>query len=186
MENMRENYKKKLEKVKLKTEIIHDSSRIVKIIDTNGTITRFNLKSVTNKRERPLISQNGYQITRIGHQNKYVHRLVWESFIGEIPEGMEIDHINSNRLDNRLENLQLVTKKENLGDPQRHRNIRKAKNKRAFIVIDGERIEKHSQKVLCKYINENFNLDAKCHGRWWGGKIAKSVQNRVTDIGYII
>lgn len=43
-----------------------------------------------------------------------VHRLIWETYNGEIPEGFEIDHINRNKLDNRLENLRLLTHKENL------------------------------------------------------------------------
>ena len=41
------------------------------------------------------------------------HRLIWETFVGEIPEGYEIDHINTVRDDNRLENLRCVTPKEN-------------------------------------------------------------------------
>ena len=45
-----------------------------------------------------------------------VHRLVYETFVGEIPSGFEIDHINRNRLDNRLENLRVVTHKENVNN----------------------------------------------------------------------
>lgn len=43
-----------------------------------------------------------------------VHRLVWEAFIGNIPLGMEIDHLNNNRGDARLCNLDLVTHSENV------------------------------------------------------------------------
>lgn len=43
-----------------------------------------------------------------------VHRLVWMTFNGEIPDHLEIDHINSNKLDNRLENLQLLTPSDNM------------------------------------------------------------------------
>ena len=46
-----------------------------------------------------------------------VHRLVWEAFNGEITEGLEIDHINAIRTDNKLENLRLVTHKDNLNNP---------------------------------------------------------------------
>ena len=43
-----------------------------------------------------------------------VHRLVWEAFNGEIPEEYEINHINEDKSDNRLENLNLMTPKENI------------------------------------------------------------------------
>ena len=45
------------------------------------------------------------------------HRLVWETWIGAIPEGLQIDHINRDRKDNRLENLRLVTPKGNSNNP---------------------------------------------------------------------
>ena len=45
-----------------------------------------------------------------------LHRLIWETFVGEIPEGYEIDHINTIRNDNRLENLRCVTHKENVNN----------------------------------------------------------------------
>lgn len=41
------------------------------------------------------------------------HNVVWWLHNGEIPEGLEIDHINGVRTDNRIENLRLVTKLEN-------------------------------------------------------------------------
>lgn len=46
-----------------------------------------------------------------------VHRMVYETFVGEIPEDMVIDHINTIRDDNRLENLRVTTQKENNNNP---------------------------------------------------------------------
>jgi hypothetical protein len=43
-----------------------------------------------------------------------VHRAMWEAFIGPIPEGLEINHKNLDRADNRLANLELVTHRENI------------------------------------------------------------------------
>lgn len=46
-----------------------------------------------------------------------VHRLVWEAFYGKIPDGMVIDHIDTNRQNNSVENLRCVTPKENCNNP---------------------------------------------------------------------
>jgi hypothetical protein len=38
-----------------------------------------------------------------------MHRLVWEAFRGEIPQGLQINHLNGVKIDNRLDNLELCT-----------------------------------------------------------------------------
>jgi len=43
----------------------------------------------------------------------YVHRLVWETFRGEIPEDLHIDHIDGDPSNNNINNLQLITPIEN-------------------------------------------------------------------------
>lgn len=45
-----------------------------------------------------------------------VHRLVWQAWKGEIPDGIWINHIDGNKLNNNLENLELTTP----GDNHRH------------------------------------------------------------------
>jgi len=43
-----------------------------------------------------------------------VHRLVWMAFNGDIPAGLEIDHIDRDKKNNCLSNLRLVTRSENM------------------------------------------------------------------------
>ena len=66
---------------------------------------------------KPNITYNGYERVNLANKKQYkkhfVHILVWTTFVGPIPEGMQVNHINENKKDNRLENLNLMTPKEN-------------------------------------------------------------------------
>lgn len=51
--------------------------------------------------------------TKAERSSLRVHRLVWVTFKGMIPEGWVIDHINGDKGDNRIENLQCITQADN-------------------------------------------------------------------------
>jgi hypothetical protein len=61
---------------------------------------------------KPRKSDKGYSITNV-NGNKLIHRLLYETYVGLIPNGMQIDHINRYKTDNRLENLRLCTNSQN-------------------------------------------------------------------------
>jgi hypothetical protein len=72
---------------------------------------------VIGARGKPIgvfVRHDGY--VDIRYDGRYVgkaHRLIWESVHGPIPEGLEINHRNGIRWDNRIDNLELVTKSQN-------------------------------------------------------------------------
>ena len=70
---------------------------------------------------------NGYWMLRwnsgVGdgtYLHQFEHRKVWEDAYGAIPDGYDIHHVNEDKGDNRLENLQLMRS----GD---HRRLHKSK-----------------------------------------------------------
>lgn len=56
--------------------------------------------------------QDGYG--RFGNRGLYAHRLVWESLVGLIPPGRQIDHICRNRGCVNPDHLEVVTLQENI------------------------------------------------------------------------
>ena len=56
----------------------------------------------------------GYRITGVGNRTCSQHRIVWIAANGPIPDGLEINHRNGQRDDNRLVNLELVTHAQNV------------------------------------------------------------------------
>lgn len=78
----------------------------------------------------PGINQYGYYLIGLYKQSirkmYQVHRLVYEAFNGQIPEGLQVNHINEIKTDNRLENLNLMTPKENTNWGTRNERVSKA------------------------------------------------------------
>lgn len=73
-----------------------------------GTQLKLNL---TPSKTRYLVELNKDGVVKVG-----VHRLVYESFVGTIPEGFHIHHIDKNKFNNHYSNLKCV-------DVTEHNNI---------------------------------------------------------------
>jgi hypothetical protein len=62
----------------------------------------------------------GYRQITISRKKYLIHRLIWVYHYGEIPT--QIDHINGQRSDNRIENLRECSYSQNHGNKRMNRN----------------------------------------------------------------
>lgn len=112
------------------------------------------LKGKTSKILVPILNEWGYlqvSLSKNNVQKVYaVHQLVTISFLNHVPKGHDkvVNHINFIRTDNRLENLEIVTNRENcnlkhIKSSSQYTGVsfRKDKNKwAAEISIDGKKV----------------------------------------------
>ncbi len=74
------------------------------------------IRTASGKYLRGQIAKGYHKVSiRVGGilHTKFVHRLLWETWVDKIPEGMYINHIDGNKLNNSISNLEVVTQKEN-------------------------------------------------------------------------
>lgn len=55
------------------------------------------------------LDNSGYLRVKCNKKMHLVHRIIYEMEIGPIPDGMQVDHIDHNRLNNYPSNFRLVT-----------------------------------------------------------------------------
>jgi hypothetical protein len=126
---------------------------------------------------KPSINHRGYEIVNLIIEGKRkgfsVHTLVAKTFMpNHNPEQNQVNHINGNKVDNRLTNLEWCTAKENM----RH----------AFDVLG---IDHKSQRrpVIAKDLKtgELIYFESLCSaGEWLGNKLSK--RNKKVEIWKVI
>lgn len=112
---------------------------------------------------KPIINKDGYAFVRLCKNgkvsNKRIHKLVANAFLGE--SNLQVDHLDGNKLNNNVENLEWVTPKENTNRAWKKGQAKYTK----------ERKEKLSKIAKEKWNNNTF--------RKWRAKQFESMEYKI-------
>ena len=105
-----------------------------------------------NKVLKKTINAVGYEVVGIKRETKAVHQLVAICFLNHTPCGYKlvVDHIDDNKLNNRLDNLQIITQRLNTSKNRKNKSgftgvyycnrKNRIKRFRALITINGKHV----------------------------------------------
>ena len=148
----------------------------------NGKLERIDLRRTDGKWkviENKKNHNTGYCQVMLNRRMMLYHVIIWILSTGkDIPQGMEIDHINGNKIDNRIENLRIVTRRRNQQNRKTHRagrltgtcydktqhnwksQIRINKTHIGLGCYKTEQEAHEAYKIACKYIADYVDSDS--------------------------
>lgn len=122
-------------------------------------------------------SKRGYLVTNVRYEGKPVlllaHRVAWAHHYGEWPSG-QIDHIDGNRLNNRVGNLRDVTSAENA------KNM--ARSSANTSGVTGVYLHSQTGKWTAQINAFGHKVGLGCFEKWEDAVIARKAAERV--LGY--
>ena len=76
------------------------------------------------------LDRDGYRMIGVGKFYEAEHRIIWRRHKGEIPKGWHVHHKDGNRVNNDIENLELI-------DGAEHARMHRRERAGGYVVIDG-------------------------------------------------
>lgn len=106
------------------------------------------------------IDNHGYKMVILSSDGeikaKYIHRLVAEAYIPNPDNLPEVDHINNCRGDNRVNNLQWLTRED---------NMKKSTNARKVYCVELDKVFESQTQAAKELGLEQTNISKVCRGK---------------------
>lgn len=158
---------------------VSNLGRVKSILFRNNIVIKAREKILAQRE-----SNSGYFMVGLHKERKvkqhYVHRLVAEAFLYSDPDAIEVNHINGNKHDNRVENLEFCKHSENIKHARKTGLLASAKgahNKNSKSVAQYDL----NMKLLARYASCG---EAQRSTGVWAGNVSKAARLGCTAGGY--
>ena len=165
----------------VKYEGAYEVSNLGNVRSVDRCIVRNGSPARLRGRQRSLKAQaTGHMNVTLSLENVFttvrVHRLVAEAFLGPIPDGAQVHHIDGDPANNRVENLKFGSPAENSLDMIAHgRSTRGRRAHSSKLTVEDVRAIRKARKngALLRELAEaygvhNVAISAACRGKNWG------------------
>ena len=119
------------------------------------------------------VQKNGYRYVALSYKNKTIMkkiaRLVAIAFIPNPQNKPQVDHINTIRTDDRVENLRWVTRSENMRNPITLKKMSRSKSKK----------RPHREKTILQFTRDGVFLREWSSATAFGEYIEKDVSGNI-------
>lgn len=138
-------------------------------------------KQLNTKFGTAKVNNNGrYAITSVkeGNHNKYLHRLIFEDYYKiTLLKTTHIHHINGNKLDNRIENLQMLTQTEHAILHNKNKVLSEETKQKISEANKGKKLSSETKKKLSESRKgKNNPLWNKHHSKETRKKMSKALK----------
>lgn len=136
------------------------------------------------KRLDPPVSSGGYKFVRVGKKSYPLHRVIASAFVPNPENKREVNHIDGDKTNNDVSNLEWVTRKENAIHAAEHGLLRKARKPTNVSVETKIRNRRLELGLSQQQVAEALGLNQTTICLWETGKTAPSNNNliRLADI----
>ena len=139
--------------------------RYVEYIGTNQTHKKMKMKQFKKgKILKPVVHKNGYFfVTTIKH--KSIHRLVAETFLLNPDNLPQVNHIDGNKQNNCVNNLEYCTQSENMQHAYKNKLVKHFSKKVNQYDLDGNFIKKWNSIREAQYKLKLYHISDCCYGK---------------------
>lgn len=131
------------------------------------------------KRLDPPVSSGGYKFVRIGDKSHPLHRVIASAFIPNPENKPEVNHIDGNKANNAVSNLEWVTRTENMKHAKENGLCKGRKSKNRPLARNKIRERRKRNGISQRDLANRLGISQASVAQWETGKTMPTLANLI-------